>query len=165
MSEPTRAEYYSQRESVPGLGLVKLLNGQHAPTAPGLLIPAGDPVTFTFRVVNAGRTRLSAITLVDDRIGTIACPKPSLGPGESMLCTTATQPAVAGPHVNTATATATTTDGDPATAVDQANYNNTLPVTGVPSRELAGGGAALVGLGAAMLAVGQVGLRRRRAGP
>ena len=82
-----------------------------------------------------------------------------------MLCTTPTQPAVAGPHVNTATATATTTDGDPATAVDQAHYNNTLPVTGAPSRELAGGGAALVGLGAAMLAVGQVGHRRRRTAP
>jgi hypothetical protein len=67
--------------------------------------------------------------------------------------------------VNTATATATTTDGDPATAVDQAHYNNTLPITGAPSRVLAGGGAALIGLGLAMLGFGQVGHRRRRVGP
>jgi hypothetical protein len=165
VSPPSRGEYFGALEGGPALSLVKLLNNQHAPTAPGLLIPAGEPVTFTFRVVNTGRSRLSSITLVDDRIGAIACPKPSLGPGESMLCTTATQPAVEGPHVNTATARATTTDGDATTAVDQAYYNNTLPVTGAHSRGLAVGGAALVGLGVAMLALGHVGYRRRRAGP
>ena len=76
VSSPTRGQYFTDRRSVPSLALVKLLNDQHAPTAPGLLIPAGDPVTFTFRVVNAGRTRLSAIELVDDRLGAIVCPRP-----------------------------------------------------------------------------------------
>ena len=44
--------------SAPAISVVKDVNGQHEPTPPGLYVPVGDPVTFTYVVTNTGNVTL-----------------------------------------------------------------------------------------------------------
>jgi hypothetical protein len=57
---------------------------------------------FTYVVTNTGNVTDSRISVTDNVLGPIACPKQTLGPGEFETCTK-TQMAAAGQHVNTAT--------------------------------------------------------------
>ena len=76
------------------------------------------------------------ITLVDDQLGAITCPKTTLVPGESMVCTSAPQVARPGQYANTAVVTGQPVDsgghpsGPPLTDLDRGHYNNSIPVTG-----------------------------------
>ncbi len=65
-----------------------LLNGQDATKTPPVDVNPGQPLTWTFQVVNTGAVRLTGarLTGID---GT--CPKSVLNPGESMQCTATTQ--------------------------------------------------------------------------
>ncbi|MEU7788975.1 CshA/CshB family fibrillar adhesin-related protein [Amycolatopsis sp. NPDC049159] len=71
---------------------------------------AGDTIGYTFTVTNTGALELHDITVTDAKAGSVACPRPSLAPGESQTCT-ARAPYVVSPAdensgaaVNTATA-------------------------------------------------------------
>ena len=86
----------------PAITLTKDVDGQHEPTAPGLSVSAGSTLTFTYVVTNTGNVTDSRISVTDNVLGPIACPKDTLAPGESETCTK-TQTAAAGQHVNTAT--------------------------------------------------------------
>jgi hypothetical protein len=147
---------------VPGLGLMKLLNGAHVPAAPGLVVSAGATLSFTYRVINASGFRVSTISLDDDRIGTISCPLSSLGPGQSMVCTAPAQLAVEGGDVNVATARGRGPDGGSVTATDRAYYTTgALPPAGAPSSALGVLGAALLALGLGASAIGHLPRRRQ----
>ena len=86
----------------PAITLTKDVDGQHEPTAPGLSVSVGSTLTFTYLVTNTGNVTDSRISVTDNVLGPIACPKDTLAPGESETCTK-TQTATAGQHVNTAT--------------------------------------------------------------
>ena len=122
--------------SAPALTLVKDVNGQHEPTAPGLFVPVGSPVTFTYLVTNTGNVTLNPVTLTDNQLGAVTCPETVLAPGDTETCTAAAT-AAAGPHQNTATATGQAVDntggpvGPPATATDTANYFGSDPAISV----------------------------------
>ena len=85
--------------------LQKLVNGEHVPNPPGLNIAAGQPVEFTYVVTNTGQVDLAGLTLLDDRLGGIACPSDQLATGESMTCRAPMQKAILGPYQNTAVMT------------------------------------------------------------
>jgi hypothetical protein len=52
----------------------------HAYRAPG------QTITYTYLVTNTGDVTLHHVTLTDDKLGAITCPKPALAPGKSMTC-------------------------------------------------------------------------------
>jgi uncharacterized repeat protein (TIGR01451 family) len=113
----------------PAIGLAKVPNITSF-TAPGTLI------TYTYTVTNNGNVTLSAISLTDDKLGSITCPQTSLAVGASMTCTasyTTTQADVDNGGVsNTATVTGTTPSGGTVTAKDSAN----VPADQLPSIKL-----------------------------
>jgi hypothetical protein len=100
----------------PALTLTKRTNGQIARSAPGPYILVDDPVTWTFAITNSGNITLSAITLVDDQLGPVLCPKDILGAGESMICQQSGL-AAPGQYTNTATVSGTPTASAPAATV------------------------------------------------
>jgi hypothetical protein len=63
------------------------INGVEAGSPPGIEIPAGSPVTWTYRVTNTGRVPLEAVTVGQGRAGTV-CRFDRLAPGESGSCET-----------------------------------------------------------------------------
>ncbi len=72
----------------PAIALEKATNGEDADQAPGPAVPAGDVVTWTYKLTNVGGTPLEAISLLDDREGDItsSCPQTTLDVGESITC-------------------------------------------------------------------------------
>src|SRR3984885_11831325 len=75
---------------------------------------AGQLISYTYTVTNTGTVALWHITLTDDKLGAISCPKPALEPGKSMTC-----------H-----ATYVTTQAD----VDAGRIANSATVTGHPHK-------------------------------
>jgi uncharacterized repeat protein (TIGR01451 family) len=113
---------------VAGLTLVKRVNGEDANTAPGVGVPVGGVLEFTYDVANDGDVTVSQLMLSDDKVAEnditqIACPQTELAPGESMTCTaTGTQLSVE-EIMNTATITGVTAAGDTVTATDVAHHH------------------------------------------
>jgi uncharacterized repeat protein (TIGR01451 family) len=89
------------------------------PTGP--IIPVGNGVTWSYIVTNNGYTDLTGITVTDDVLGSITCPKTSLVIGESMTCT-ATGTATANQYANVGSVTATDPDGDSVNDTDPSHY-------------------------------------------
>ena len=48
---------------------------------------AGQTITYKYRVTNTGQVPLFRITLTDNRLGRITCPRTMLNPGKWMTCT------------------------------------------------------------------------------
>ncbi|MBL7199457.1 MAG: hypothetical protein ISS56_04860 [Anaerolineae bacterium] len=111
----------------PSILLVKQVNGEDAEGAPGLYVPVGEPVTWTYEVANGGNITLTQIALVDDRLGPVDCPMTTLGVFDSMVCT-ASGVALAGQYSNTATVTGTeTVDSGVITDSDRSFYYGSDP--------------------------------------
>ena len=82
----------------------------------------GEQITYTYTVTNSGNVTLRDVTLTDDRLGPVACPRSALAPGASMTCqavivTTAAEVA-RGQLANVATVTGDPPTGPPVTARD-----------------------------------------------
>lgn len=67
------------------------------PKDPGILIrKSANPskikegketeITYTYKVTNTGKVKLTEVKVTDDKLGDIACPKKELNPSESMTC-------------------------------------------------------------------------------
>ncbi|WP_448322217.1 DUF7507 domain-containing protein, partial [Streptomyces sp. CO7] len=69
---------------LPRLNLVKQVAKD--PEVPLPLKP-GQQVPYQYVVTNSGNTPLTDVTVTDDRVTRISCPKDTLGVGESMTCT------------------------------------------------------------------------------
>jgi len=74
----------------PKISIVKKTNG--VDVNPGrdtcsLSIPVGSPITWTYDVKNTGDVKLTSVTVTDNKIGAVTCPKTTLDVGESMQCT------------------------------------------------------------------------------
>jgi len=140
----TDPSHYFGEESggEPGIDVEKATNGEDADSPPGPIIALYDAVcassvspfeslaercvpvaevTWTYVVTNTGSVPLSGITVDDDQIGPITCPKTALDPGESMTCT-ATGTAQAGQYENLATACGTPDGGQPVCDEDPSHY-------------------------------------------
>lgn len=90
------------QEGAPALTIVKTAaayNNGNPVTDPANApsVRSGTSVTWTYTVRNTGNVTITGITLVDDRIGPVACPATQLGVGQSMACT-ATGPVTALSH-------------------------------------------------------------------
>ena len=64
----------------------KSTNGEDADDETGPEIPIGSPVVWTYVVTNTGSLDLTGVTLTDDQLGGIKCPKSALKTKESMQC-------------------------------------------------------------------------------
>ncbi len=115
--------------NAPGISLKKFVNGNDAQTAPGIVVPVGSVVTWTYVVKNIGNVALSNIALTDNKEGAITCPKTALAVNEEMTCTK-TGIAKAGQYTNVGTVTgkdATNPNGPTLTSADPANYVGGTP--------------------------------------
>jgi len=85
-------------------------------------VSVGDILSYTFEVENTGSAILTNVTVTDDMVGAVNCPKSTLDPAESMTCTAAyivQQTDVnAGQIVNNADVSGAGPEGDTATAED-----------------------------------------------
>jgi uncharacterized repeat protein (TIGR01451 family) len=52
-----------------------------------LITAAGQVVPYTYVVTNTGNVTLTGITVTDDKVATVTCPKTTLVPAEHMTCT------------------------------------------------------------------------------
>ena len=100
----------------------KYTNGSDADDAPGIYVPIGDPIEWTYNVANVGNNTLSGIEVVDDVEGPISCPQDTLDVGEEMVCTLEGDPAILGQYSNLASVTATDSAENPVTDDDPSNY-------------------------------------------
>ncbi len=105
---------------------------------------------------------------MDDELGVITCPRTTLAPGESMLCTSDTEIAITGQYDNVATVTGVPVDtdgnptGPPLTDTDRGHYTNgELPDTGADTTTVVQVGGLLLVLGIALQLLGR--LRREPA--
>ena len=65
----------------PGILLEKSTNGVDADDAPGVLIPVGQPVEWTYTVANTGNDDLTGVSVTDDKGVTVTCPATTLADG------------------------------------------------------------------------------------
>lgn len=116
----------------PVLTLTK--SGEVNKTNPAGPTMAGDTVEYTYSLLNNGNVTLTPTVVTDDEVGTVNCAGPPLAPGSTATCRatyTLTQADVDAGHVtNTATATATTMQGQP---VDSNPAQLTEPIEPAPS--------------------------------
>jgi hypothetical protein len=107
---------------VPGIHVEKLTNGvEDLDEPPGVYIPVGDPVTWTFIVSNAGNVPLVDVALTDNQLGPVTCPQSTLAVDEEMTCT-ATGTAGLGQYANIATVTGTDPTGAAVTDDDPSHH-------------------------------------------
>ena len=107
--------------TTPGVLIEKSTNGVDADDAPGVLIPVGQPVEWTYTVTNTGNNTLNDIDVSDDQSVTVTCPSTTLDVGEQMTCT-ASGTAAEGDYENTGTVTAVGSAGTPVTDDDPSHY-------------------------------------------
>ena len=111
------SDYYGM---VAKIDIEKLTNGNDSDAAPGEKLGVGDKVTWEYKVKNAGNVKLTDIKVVDDKEGTISCPKTELDVNEIMICT---KDGIVqeGAYENQATATANS-DGGETSDTDKSHY-------------------------------------------
>jgi len=104
----------------PLLSLVKTATGE----AP---VGAGDAISYSFLVRNAGNVTLSRVSVADPKAGVVSCPGTVLAPEGSMTCTASYEAsaadAKAGTVANTATVTGSAADGAKVSATDSATFD------------------------------------------
>lgn len=111
----------------PAIKIEKSTNGEDADNAPGPTIVVGSPVTWQYVVTNTGTIPLTSVAVVDDRIGSVACPGTTLAVQQSITCT-ASGVATAGQYSNVGTVTASSASGA-VTASDTSHYFGQVPGT------------------------------------
>ncbi len=89
-----------------GIVIEKQVNGDDADTDPGIYVPVGDDVSWTYRVINTSETWLLDVAVVDDQGLAVTCPRTWLAPfgdaadRDQMTCTAGPESATDGPYVN-----------------------------------------------------------------
>ncbi len=116
------------------IDLVKDVLDDDANTTPGIYVPTGDPVSWTYTVANTGDVDLFTVTVTDDQVAAadISCPThladtdgnnviDILRVGDIVVCT-ASGTAIDGQYTNTGDVIGTTPTGGTAEDDDPANY-------------------------------------------
>ncbi len=114
--------------AVPSIVIKKATNGADADTPTGPLIPVGGAVTWTYVVTNTGNLPLTQVVVTDDKGVAVTCPKDTLAPQESMLCT-GTGVAVEGQYANIGSVVGTPPTGTPVTSADPSHYFGYIPAS------------------------------------
>lgn len=147
--EERKPEVETPVDRSPRLNILKATNGVDANTAPGVLVRAGDPVTWTYAVSNTGAISMTSLSVVDSRPGVTPMLVSGDGgapgifeAGESRLYV-ATGIAVAGQYSNTATSVGQSVGGEVVTDTDVSHYYGV--VSGIAVEKQAS--AAAVGVG------------------
>ncbi len=96
----------------PAMTLTKFVAGHDANDAPGIPLPVGSTVEWTYIVANTGNTYLSGISVTDDQGVAVICPASEVAPGESVTCT-GTGVVTGGDYLNVGQATAKPAMSDP----------------------------------------------------
>ena len=122
-SGPATKEYVAG----PAIVIEKATNGEDADTPTGPLVPVGGDVTWTYVVTNTGNIVLNEVAVVDDQGVVVQCPKSTLEPDESMLCTAAIGVAVEGQYANIATVTGKSPDDRIVDDSDPSHYVGYIP--------------------------------------
>lgn len=130
------AHYFG--EGHPALGLELKLNGDPADEAPGPWIDANTTLLLTYEVTNTGDVELTNLVVSDDRDRSATCPKTSLLPGESMICT-ASALAVAGTHDIFGSVYGRPACGEPVEAHDPAYYRGRALTAGIDIMKMTNG--------------------------
>jgi hypothetical protein len=118
------SHYFGQQDA--GIEIEKSTNGHDADTAPGPTITVGNPVQWTYKVINTGKVELTDVRITDDKGVAVSCPKTTLRKNESMTCT-GNGTATAGPYENIGTVTAKTPCGSVVEASDPSHYFGEAP--------------------------------------
>ncbi|MCP4656433.1 MAG: hypothetical protein GY856_13550 [bacterium] len=119
-SDPSH--YFGQEPpDEPEISIEKSTNGYDADAAPGPTITAGDPVIWTYVVINTGNVALAGVEVIDDREVAVHCPKNSLVVGEAMTCT-GNGTAMVGQYANVGVATGTPPSGPAVSDSDPSHY-------------------------------------------
>jgi hypothetical protein len=123
-------------EAVSSISIEKATNGEDADSAPGPVVPAGDPIAWTYIVTNTGTETLYDITVTDDDTdgAPITCTgqtngEITLDAGASIECSASGASWYARSHnlhENTGTVTGHPLDGDNVSDSDQSHYTPTL---------------------------------------
>ena len=115
-------------------------NGSDADAGTGPKVWAGDLVTWTYTIVNAGSDALVDVAVSDDRTGAI-CTAPTLGAGENFTCTHEGR-ATSGQNAMTAKAVATSVNGVRVSDTDP-THHIVVNQDGTPTEQLATGGGSV----------------------
>lgn len=87
----------------------------------------GDTLSYEFEVINRGTVTItSAITISDDRIGTVTCPAlpaGGLGPNQALICSASDTVSQADLNAGSVTNTASASDGTTVSPTDSATVN------------------------------------------
>lgn len=113
------ANYTGTRAST--IDVEVFVNGQDADQPPGPQLAVGFPLLWEYRVTNTDNVTLTNVTVTDEKIALVSCPKTTLQAHEIMTCT-ATGTAQAGQYASTGTATGQPSCGSPATDEDPVHY-------------------------------------------
>ena len=125
---------------IPGIQIVKLVNGQDADSPTGPHVAVGSTVTFTYVVTNTGNVPLANVVVTDDKLGTIAGPASGDTNGNGLLdltetwIYTKTATALAGQQTNVGTVTAPNPNNPtdpPVTDTNPANYFGDAPAINI----------------------------------
>jgi hypothetical protein len=110
----------------PEVTIEKYTNGQDADTPPGPYIEAGGAVSWTYIITNSGNISLTNVTVSDDQVQSVVCPKTVLVPGEGMVCT-AFGLAIPDQYTNTGLITGTVVIGPEVSDSDISHYFGSVP--------------------------------------
>jgi hypothetical protein len=117
------SHYYG---SLPGITLEKQTNGHDADTGTGPYLLAGQPVTWTYAVINTGNVPLTGVAVTDDRGFGASCPQTELAVDEGIICQ-ATGTVAAGQYANLGSVTGTPPVGPSVEASDPSHYFGSNP--------------------------------------
>jgi plastocyanin len=120
----------------PAIDIEKSTNRVDADSPPGPEIDAGDKVTWRYVVKNTGNVELTNVTVVDDQLGPIVCPKTELRPNKSMTCKQKGT-AESGQYKNVATASGTSPCDKVVKDTDPSHYH------GLPAGKMTGGNSQI----------------------
>lgn len=112
---PVTASYLSHYFGlIAEIQIIKKTNGVQAPTPTGPYIPIGDPVIWTYEVINTGNVPLTNVRVTDNMLPGYLDTLPLLLPAQSHTFTAPAGVAVAGQYENVGTVTATPPEIQPA---------------------------------------------------
>lgn len=112
--------------TVRGVLIQTATNGVDADLPIGPVIPVGEPVTWTYEVINVVAEALTGVSVVDDQGVAVSCPASALATGESMTCT-ASATATAGQHGNLGIVSGTLPNVGLVSDVDPSHYFGSDP--------------------------------------
>lgn len=126
--EESRPEVETPLDDAPVLLLEKATNGVDADEPPGVMILAGEPVTWTYTITNAGAVSVTSLSLVDSSPGVTPTRvsgdevNPGIFDVGEVWTFSANGIAVTGQYSNTATAVGIDVGGEVVTVTDVSHY-------------------------------------------